>query len=74
LIYDTIYAHQDKADDIKIGVKSTALAWGEHTKTIMQGLAAVQLGLFWYAGLSAGLGLPYFPACIAAHLYLWRLI
>lgn len=35
LIYDTIYAHQDKVDDIKVGVKSTALAWGENTKTIM---------------------------------------
>ena len=28
MIYDTIYAHQDKADDIKIGIKSTAIAWG----------------------------------------------
>lgn len=30
--YDTIYAHQDKEDDLRIGVKSTALALGDHSK------------------------------------------
>lgn len=30
--YDTIYAHQDKNDDQKIGIKSTALRLGENTK------------------------------------------
>ena len=30
--YDTIYAHQDKEDDILIGVKSTALKLGAATK------------------------------------------
>ena len=29
--YDTIYAHQDKEDDVLIGVKSTALQFGENT-------------------------------------------
>ncbi|XP_057314585.1 4-hydroxybenzoate polyprenyltransferase, mitochondrial-like isoform X2 [Hydractinia symbiolongicarpus] len=32
IIYDTIYAHQDKDDDQLIGVKSTALLFGDHTK------------------------------------------
>ncbi|GER56848.1 4-hydroxybenzoate octaprenyltransferase [Striga asiatica] len=32
LIYDTIYAHQDKEDDVKVGVKSTALRFGDSTK------------------------------------------
>src|SRR5262245_44116130 len=30
--YDTIYAHQDREDDALIGVKSTALLFGESTK------------------------------------------
>lgn len=30
--YDTIYGHQDKEDDARIGIKSTALRLGEHTK------------------------------------------
>lgn len=29
LAYDTVYAHQDKADDAVVGIKSTALLWGE---------------------------------------------
>ncbi len=35
LAYDTIYAHQDIRDDIAVGVKSTALKFGEHSKTIV---------------------------------------
>ena len=31
LFYDTIYAHQDKEDDVMIGVKSTALLFGAAT-------------------------------------------
>ena len=30
--YDTIYAHQDREDDLLIGIKSTALLFGEHTR------------------------------------------
>lgn len=33
--YDTIYAHQDIEDDLKIGVKSTAIRFGSHSKTII---------------------------------------
>jgi len=42
--YDTIYAHQDKADDSRIGVKSTALRLGAKTKpfvAVMYGLATL---------------------------------
>jgi len=35
LIYDTIYAHQDKADDVFVGVKSTALLFGDKTQLIL---------------------------------------
>jgi len=28
LVYDTIYAHQDRKDDEKLGHKSTALTFG----------------------------------------------
>ena len=35
LIYDTIYAHMDKTDDIKINVKSTALFFKEKTKKVL---------------------------------------
>jgi len=46
LVYDTIYAHQDKADDVKIGIKSTALHFGEHNKEWLTGFAVLHgLGL-----------------------------
>jgi 4-hydroxybenzoate polyprenyltransferase len=36
--YDTIYAHQDKEDDARIGVKSSALALGERTRPCVLGI------------------------------------
>ncbi len=65
LAYDTIYAHQDKDDDILIGVKSTALLFGANTKPwlgfffaiagllIAASLYAVGAGWFAYTGLAA---------------------
>lgn len=65
LVYDTIYAHQDKKDDERIGVKSTALLFGDRTKTWATGFAGLQtLGLI-AAGSAAGLGVPYYAAVAA---------
>ena len=36
--YDTIYAHQDREDDLLIGIKSTALLFGENTRADAGGL------------------------------------
>lgn len=35
--YDTVYAHQDKEDDIMAGIKSTALKFGRASKVIVSG-------------------------------------
>jgi len=43
--YDTIYAHQDKEDDAMVGVKSTALKLGKHTKTALIFFYALTTGL-----------------------------
>jgi 4-hydroxybenzoate polyprenyltransferase len=68
--YDTIYAHQDRADDLFAGVKSTALLFGERTKPMLvlfYGLAVTLIGL---AGLAAGAGLWFGIglAAFAVHL------
>ena len=48
--YDTIYAHQDKVDDKRTGMKSTALLFGDRgTKPILVLFSAVWLALFAYA-------------------------
>jgi 4-hydroxybenzoate polyprenyltransferase len=73
--YDTIYAHQDREDDALIGIKSTALLFGERTKPMLAlfyGLAVILLGA---AGFSAGAG-PVFAlglAAFAAHLA-WQIV
>jgi 4-hydroxybenzoate polyprenyltransferase len=43
LIYDTIYAHQDKRDDMIVGVKSTALRFGSRTKVFLTLFSGVML-------------------------------
>lgn len=50
LIYDTIYAHQDKVDDIKAGVKSTALLFGDRTKPILASFTVVMATSLFVAG------------------------
>ncbi len=45
LIYDTAYAIGDKADDLKIGVKSTAILFGEKTNLIIGLFQLIMLGL-----------------------------
>ncbi|XP_077457135.1 4-hydroxybenzoate polyprenyltransferase, mitochondrial [Stigmatopora argus] len=74
LIYDTIYAHQDKEDDIKVGVKSTALRFGEHTKLWLTGFAAASIGGLVAVGISNEQTLPYYAALTAVALHLVRQI
>ena len=57
--YDTIYAHQDKEDDLRIGVKSSAIALGAHTRPYLFAFYAAALLSWLAAGLAAGLGLLF---------------
>jgi 4-hydroxybenzoate polyprenyltransferase len=68
--YDTIYAHQDREDDALIGIKSTALLFGEYTKPILAVFYALAVALLAWAGWSAGAGLLFALALLAfaAHL------
>jgi 4-hydroxybenzoate polyprenyltransferase len=54
--YDTIYAHQDKEDDIRIGIKSSAIALGSQTRPWLFGFYLLAVVLWAGAGLAAGLG------------------
>jgi 4-hydroxybenzoate polyprenyltransferase len=68
--YDTIYAHQDREDDALIGVKSTALLFGERTAPMLAGFYAGAVVLIGVAGLMAGGGAIFLLglAAFAAHL------
>ena len=73
--YDTIYAHQDKEDDILVGVKSTALKLGAATRPWLAGFYAAALALFAAAGLADGLGWPFYAALAAGAAQLaWQVI
>lgn len=56
--YDTIYAIQDKADDAKIGVKSTALRLGGNIKIFVAIMYALAVLFFLFAGANVVFMLP----------------
>jgi 4-hydroxybenzoate polyprenyltransferase len=64
--YDTIYAHQDKDDDALIGVKSTALRFGQATKSWLWGFYAAMTAALIALGFVAGLGGIYFAGIFLA--------
>ena len=67
--YDTIYACQDKEDDALIGVKSTALRFGERTREWVAGFYVGAVVLLAIGLLSAGMGwATLLLAGFAAHL------
>ncbi|WP_404381557.1 4-hydroxybenzoate octaprenyltransferase [Caenispirillum salinarum] len=73
--YDTIYAHQDKEDDIIIGVKSAALKLGERTVPFLFLTYAVTSTLLILAGWLAGQGWPFYPlALLACGQLLWQAV
>jgi 4-hydroxybenzoate polyprenyltransferase len=65
VIYDTEYAMVDREDDLKIGVRSTAVLFGEMDRMILGGMQAffllglvlvgraAELGAWYYAGLGS---------------------
>ncbi|XP_025743218.1 4-hydroxybenzoate polyprenyltransferase, mitochondrial isoform X2 [Callorhinus ursinus] len=70
LIYDTIYAHQDKRDDALIGLKSTALRFRDNTKRWLSGFGVAMLGALSLVGVNSGQTAPYYTALavVGAHL------
>jgi 4-hydroxybenzoate polyprenyltransferase len=60
--YDTIYAHQDKADDVRIGVRSTALRLGENTKIFVSIMYAIMILCVAFAAGSISSVLALIPA------------
>ncbi|MBL6752548.1 MAG: 4-hydroxybenzoate octaprenyltransferase [Nevskia sp.] len=64
--YDTLYAMSDREDDLKIGVKSSAILFGRHDRLIVGLLHAAALLLLAVAGIGADRGAVYFAGLSAA--------
>lgn len=71
--YDTIYAHQDKEDDLKVGVKSSALALGGKTRPALYAFYALTLAGIGLAGWQAGLSWAFWAGlALAAAQLAWQ--
>ena len=71
--YDTIYAHQDKEDDLRIGVKSSALALGDRTRPWLFAFYVAAVALWAAAGQRSGLGPLFWIGLALAGLQLgWQ--
>lgn len=70
MVYDTIYAHQDKYDDMLIGVKSTALKFGDNTKVWLTGFGTAMVSLLVLTGKMCDQTWPYYTtvSLTAAHI------
>ncbi|KAM6566832.1 hypothetical protein CsatA_025960 [Cannabis sativa] len=66
LVYDTIYAHQDKEDDVRVGIKSTALRFGDLTKQWNMGFGAACISSLALSGYNAEIGWPFYASLVAA--------
>jgi 4-hydroxybenzoate polyprenyltransferase len=59
MAYDTEYAMVDREDDLKIGIKSTAILFGSYDRLMIAVLQASSLISLYLAGQAFGLGLYY---------------
>ncbi len=74
VIYDTFYAMVDREDDLKIGVKSTAVLFGDVDLFVIAGLQLLMLLALALIGYRAELGFWYYlSAGIAAAMMAWHL-
>ncbi len=64
--YDTAYAMVDRDDDLKVGVKSTAILFGRYDRLMILLFHVLTLLLLVWTGALAGLGLRYHAGLAAA--------
>lgn len=74
VVYDTMYAMVDREDDLKIGVKSTAILFDDADRVIIGMIQALVLITLIMIGRQAHLGTSYFISLgIASCLFLYQL-
>lgn len=73
VVYDTMYAMVDREDDLKLGVHSTAILFGDSDRHMIGAIQAMLLLALWLVGHQAGLGGWYIGAlCLAAAFSAWQ--
>lgn len=75
VVFDTFYAMVDRDDDMRIGVKSTAVLFGRHDLTIIAVLQLLTVALLAASGMLFGLGLFfYLGVTVVALLFAHQLL
>ena len=73
VVYDTMYAMVDREDDLKIGIKSTAILFGKYDRLVIGLFQLAMLAVLVQAGRLFGMGAWYFTGlALAALLMLYH--
>ena len=72
IAFDTYYAMVDREDDVKVGIKSTAILFGRYDLAIIVGLQIATLVLLSLVGMAFDRGLYYALGIIAAAISFLR--
>jgi len=64
--YDTIYALQDIGDDMRIGIRSTALLFGRHVWVAVALSFAVMIVILSVVGITSEIGWPFYATLLIA--------
>lgn len=73
VMYDTEYAMVDREDDLKIGIKSTAVLFGDLDRLAVGVLQLLTLVSLLFAGAAFKLGLPYYASLVLVLLlFAWQ--
>ncbi|MEY3303946.1 MAG: 4-hydroxybenzoate octaprenyltransferase [Cyanobacteriota bacterium] len=71
--FDTIYAMSDRTDDLKVGVKSSALFFGRYVTFAIAIFLALALGCLIWLGWEIQLGYAHYFACLTAGvIWIWQ--
>ncbi len=72
VIYDTMYAMVDREDDLKVGVKSSAIALGKHDLPVLRVLSVAWIIYLAWIGLRLEMIWPYWLGLLVAGVLLFR--
>lgn len=70
--YDTQYAMADREDDLKAGIKSTAILFGDMDRLIIGCLQAIFLFALYLLGKQLALAWPFYVSLLAAAGLFWH--
>lgn len=75
IVYDTQYAMVDREYDRRLGMKSTAILFGDADNTMIGVLQVMFIAAMWLAGRQFDLALPYYLSLVGASLlFAWQQI